>query len=137
MSYVGGDITEVTWNHPTLGSGVIQIKASEDNTYDLGGPRNNDDDSQITGSGLKIWQKNMKGPSVNLPNVAWDMNVGLDYEKIVALAADPEPAEWTFSHINNSIYGMTGAPVGDLVGNVNSATFPLKIAGGGKLEKKA
>lgn len=136
MAYVGGDLLEITWNHPTLGSGVIQLKASEDNTYDLGGTRSNDDDSQITGAGEKIWQLNMKGWNVST-TVPWDMNVNLDLEKINALAADPIPADWTFGHINNSVYGGKGKPVGDLVANVNNVTFPLKLAGGGKLEKKS
>jgi hypothetical protein len=136
MPYVGGDITEITWNHATLGSGVLRIKGSEDNTYDLGGVRGNDDDNQVTGVGDKIRQLNTKGWNVNV-TVAWDMNVNLDLEKINALAADPVEAEWTITSINGSIYGGFGAPVGDLVGNVNNATFPLKIAGGRKLEKKA
>lgn len=136
MGYVGGDITEITWNHPTLSSGVIRIKASEDNTYDLGGVRGNDDDSQVTGVGDKIRQLNTKGWSVNV-TVAWDMNVGLDLEKLNTLAGDPVEANWTVTHINGSIYSGLGSPVGDLVGNVNNATFPLKLAGGRKLEKVA
>lgn len=136
MAYVAGDITEITWNHSTLGSGVLRVKASEDNTYDLGGVRGNDDDSQVTGVGDKIRQLNTKGWNVSV-TVAWDMNVNLDLEKINALAADPIEAEWTITSINGSIYGGFGSPVGDLVGNVNNATFPLKIAGGRKLEKKA
>lgn len=136
MAYVGGDITEVTFNHPTLGSGVLRVKASEDNTYDLGGIRGNDDANQVTGVGDNIRQLNNRGWRVNL-NVAWDMNINLDLEKINSLAADPVEAQWTISSINGSIYGGLGSPLGDLTGNVNNATFPLIIGGGGKLEKKA
>lgn len=136
MGYVGGDITEITWNHPTLGSGVLRVKASEDNTYDLGGVRGNDDDSQVTGVGDKIRQLNTKGWNVSV-TCAWDMNTNLDLEKMNELAADPVEADWTITSINGSIYGGKGSPVGDLAGNVNNATFPLKIAGGRKLEKKA
>jgi hypothetical protein len=42
---VHGDILEVTYNHPTLGSGVFYPKANEGNKFDPGGFRNNDDAS--------------------------------------------------------------------------------------------
>jgi len=135
MAYVGGDITEVTWNHPTLGSGRILVKASEDNTYDLGGVRGNDDANAVTGSGENIRQLNNRGWRVNLANVANDMNVDLDIEKINALAADPQEADWTFSHINGSVYGGKGAPLADIVLNTNKSTFPIVIGGGKKLIK--
>ena len=36
MAVVGGDIVELTFNHPTLGSGIIFPKSAEDSTFDLG-----------------------------------------------------------------------------------------------------
>ncbi len=133
---VGGDITEITYNHPTLGSGVIFIKASEDSTFDLGGVRSNDDASGIDGGGRMITQLNRIRWSVSV-TVAWDMQVNLDLEKISKLAASPLDGTYTITHINGAIYAGTGRPVGDVSGNGNASTFPLKLAGGGELKKQA
>lgn len=135
-TYVGGDITEITYNHPVLGSGIILVKSSEDNTYDLGGVRGNDDANMVTGAGDNIRQLNNRGWRVNV-TVANDMNVNLEMEKLVALAGHPVEADWTISHINGSIYGGKGAPLGDLTLNVNKSTFPLVLGGGRSLKKLA
>ena len=63
--------------------------------------------------------------------------MNLDLEKITALAGSPVDATYTVSHINGSIYSGTGRPVGDVAGNGNASTFPLKLAGGGILKKQA
>lgn len=124
---VGGDITEVTWNHPTLGSGTLRPKAGEDNTYDVGGIRTADDANMIDGGGNAIWQKNRIMGFFEIV-VANDQNTNEDAEKMAALAADPVEAEWTFSIINGTVYGGTGKPVGDIQPNINQATFTLKVA---------
>lgn len=131
---VGGDILEITFNHPTIGTGVIFPKSSEDSTFDTGGPRSNDDANMVTASGEMIDQMNHVRWSVET-TVAWDMNTREDLEKVVQLASHPVPAQWTFSHINGAVYGGTGKPVGDLQGNGNAATFTLKVSGGGRLRK--
>jgi hypothetical protein len=137
MAYTAGDLTEATFNHPTIGSGTIQVKASQDNTYDLGGYRSADDAAAITGSGVMIDRINNTRWIVNLPAVAWDMNINLELETINRLAADPVPADWTFGNINGSAYRGSGKPVGDLAGDTNNSTFSLIIQGGGKLSKIA
>lgn len=136
MSFVGGNITEVTLSHEVEGSVTLQIKASEDNTYDLGGVRGNDDKNMVTGSGQSIRSLNMSQWRAKL-TVAWDMNIGLELQKIERMAASPLETVVTISHINNSIYRGKGSPVGDLEANVNNATFPLTLGGGGKLTKLA
>lgn len=133
---IGGDITEITYNHPTIGSGVIFIKAAEDSTFDLGGVKSNDDANGIDGGGRMITQLNRVRWSVSV-TVAWDMQLNLDLEKLTELAGSPLDATYTISHINGSIYAGTGRPVGDVAGNGNAATFPLKLAGGGVLKKQA
>ena len=55
---VGGDITEITYNHPTIGSGVFYPKAAEDNTFDTGGLRSDDDANMIDGAGNMIDKMN-------------------------------------------------------------------------------
>lgn len=136
MSYVGGDIRELTCNHPDEGSVVLKCKAAEDNTYDLGGVRGNDDANNVTGAGESIRTLNNRGWRVNV-TVAWDMNTAQDLQKVVRMAASPEEGDWTVTSINGSIYGGKGSPLGDLQANVNNATFPLVIGGGGQLKRIA
>lgn len=133
---VGGDITEITFNHPTLGSGTIFPKSAEDSTFDLGGFRSNDDGNMIDGGGNMIDQMNRVRWSFET-TVAWDANVDETLEKLVGLASSPDQADWTFTSVNGTIYGGKGKPVGDLQGNGNAATFALKISGGGTLKKIA
>ena len=134
MSVVGGDVLEISYKHPTIGSGIIYPKANEDSTFDPGGFRSNDDASGVDGGGNMIDQMNRVRWSLEC-TIAWDMNVREDLTKIVALAADPEPAEFTVSHINGTVWKGKGKPVGDLQGNGNAATFPLKLSGGGDMKR--
>ncbi len=129
---VGGDIIEITFNHPTIGSGVIYPKSNEDSTFDPGGYRSNDDSNMIDGAGNMIDQMNRVRWSVET-TVAWDMNTAKDLNKISELASSPVQADWTFTHINGSVFGGKGKPVGDVSGNGNNATFTLKVSGGGPL----
>jgi hypothetical protein len=130
----GGDIIEITYNHPTLGSGVIYPKASEDSTFDLGGFRSNDDADMIDGSGTMIDQINRKRWKFSTL-VAWDMNSANELNTIVDLAGSPVLADWTFSSVNGTVWGGSGKPVGDYEGNGNSPTFTLLVSGGQKLKK--
>ncbi len=133
---VGGDILEVTYNHPTLGSGVFYPKAAEDSTLDMGGFGSSDDTNMIDGGGNMIDQMNRKRWSAEM-TVAWDMAIGLELERAQALQSSPLKASWTITHISGAIFGGNGKPVGDIQGNSNAATFTLKIAGDGKLKKIA
>ncbi len=130
----GGDIIEITFNHPTLGNGTIYPKSAEDSTYELGGFRNNDDANSIDGAGGAINTKNRVRWSFEVP-IAWNMQTDQELEKMIALAGDPVSSDWTFTNINGTVYAGNGTPVGDLQGNGNASTFPLKIAGGGRLKK--
>lgn len=130
----GGDILEITYNHPSLGDGVIFAKANEDSTFDLGGFRSNDDADMIDGSGTMIDQINRKRWKFGV-TVSWDMNSANELDKIVDLAGSPVPADWTISSVNGSVWGGQGKPVGDYEGNGNNPTFSLLLSGGGKLKK--
>lgn len=130
----GGDITEITFNNPLVGSGTIFPKAGEDSSYDLGGFRATDDANMIDGGGNMILQLNRVRWSFKVV-VAWDMNDQETLEKIVQLISSTAPTEWTFANANGTVYGGTGVPVGDYEGNGNQSTFPLKVAGGKVLKK--
>jgi hypothetical protein len=134
MATVGGDIIEITFNHPVIGTGTLFPKAGEDNTHDIGGLRSGDDANMITGAGEMIDTMNRVRPFFEVV-VANDMNSREDLDKMVQLAESPIPAEWTFSIVNGTVWGMQGKPVGDLQGNVNQATFTLKVAGSNKCKK--
>jgi hypothetical protein len=134
MATVAGDIIEVTYNHPTLGSGVFYPKSAEDSTYDLGGFRGADDANMVDGSGATIRQLNRVRWSFEVV-CASEMNVRQDLENVTALAASDVEADWTITHINGTVYGGKGAPVGDIQANGNAGTFTLKVSGGGVMKK--
>lgn len=124
---VGGDVIEITYNHPTLGSGTFFPKANEGNTFDPGGIRTNDDNSQIASAGEIIWQMNRTRGMVEVL-VLNDQNERNDFQKIAELQSDPLPADWTMSIINGTTYAFSGKPVGDIGADINAATVPLKLA---------
>jgi hypothetical protein len=126
---VGGDITEVTCNHPTLGSKTFFPKSSEASTYDLGGFRTKDESSAIDGSGTPIYTKNQVRGGFET-TVSNDMNTNSELEFVSALAESTVPATWVFTVVNGMSYSGSGMPVGDLNADIDKATFKLKVAGG-------
>lgn len=135
MAIIAGDFTEITYNHPTLGTGTFFPKAAEDSTLDTGGFRNNDDASGIDGAGRAIMQKNRVRWSFET-TCAMDQNTENDLQKLSDLAESATEADWTFSHVSGTIWQAKGSPVGDVQGNANAGTFALKVAGGGKMKKQ-
>lgn len=133
---IGGDILEVTFNHPQIGSGVLLPKANEESTLDLGGFRGDDDANLVDGGGNNIKKLNRNRWYFEVV-LAGDMNTSKDLEKLAQLAAHPEDATWTISHMNGSVYQGLGSPVGDVQQNMNNATINLKCAGGGVMKKIA
>ena len=131
---VGGDIIEITSNHPTLGATTYYPKSSEDSTYNTGGFRSEDDMAKIAGDGTAIDTINRNRWSFEVP-ASWDMNGANEMDKLTALAGDPLPADWTFTNVNGTVWGGKGKPVGEIPGNGNTALITLKVSGGGKLEK--
>lgn len=136
MAFVAGDLTEITYNHPDVGTGRFYPKAGEDGTFDLGGYTSNDDAQMIAGNGGMIDQMNAKRWSLEA-TVAWDMNDTNELDNLRKLASSPKPATWTVTHINGTVWGATGKPVGDVQGNSNAGTIGLKISGGGVMAKIA
>jgi hypothetical protein len=136
MSVIAGDIIEITYNHPTIGSGVFFPKAAEDSTFDPGGFRGNDDANQIDGGGNMITQLNQVRWSFEGP-ISWDMNVSNELETLNKLSASPLNAEWTITHVNGTVWAGTGRPVGDIQGNGNTGMITLKLAGGKGMKKQA
>jgi hypothetical protein len=134
MGFTGGDVLEITYNHSTVGSGTLYVKSNEDTTFDLGGKRANDDANMVTGNGSMINQINQTRWSFE-GTIAWDMTGANESKRMAELSASPELADWTIEHISGAIYGGKGTIVGDIAGSGNNATIPIKIAGGGQLNR--
>lgn len=125
---VHGDITEVRYNHPTLGSGIFFPKANEGNVFDPGGLRNNDDTSMVAGNGSVMFQKNRIAGSFTVL-IENDSVSRKDYAKVQALQASSASADYTITHVNGSVWKVTGQPVGAIEVDVNAGTFTLKVVG--------
>lgn len=124
----GGDIKEITFNNPEVGSGVFKPKTAEGNTYDPGGLRNVDDKNSVTADGERIVTKNMTIGFFQVL-IGNDMNVRKDMEKLIALAGTLSKTTWTFTIINGISYRGEGDVVGDLTADIDKATIPLKVSG--------
>lgn len=125
-----GDIIEIRFNHPSVGSGVFFPKSNEGNKFDPGGIRNNDDANGITAAGSIMYQKNRVIGSVEAM-IENDNQVRLDAEKVAELQKESLEAVWTITMINGTVWKGTGAPVGDVSVDVNAGTFTLKVVSGG------
>ena len=134
MAVIGGDLLEITYNNPDVGSGVLYCKSGEDSTFDPGGFRNSDDANNIDGGGRMIVQKNRVQWSLEAV-VTWDMNVAREDENLRAITQSVNETEWTMTHVNGTVFRGTGTIVGDIQPNGNTAQITLKIAGGGVLER--
>lgn len=130
----GGDIIELTFNHPTIGTGVLFVKSDEDSELDLGGYRSSDEEKSIDSGGNMIDILTLSRWSLTAV-IAGDLTDREDLEKLVALTSDPVAAVWTITHISGNIYKASGKPVGDVKQALKAATIQLKVAGGGKASK--
>lgn len=131
---LGGDIIEITYNHPTIGTGTFSVKAGEDASMSTGGVRTNDDASSVTSNGRNIKILNVQRWWFSL-GIGWDLNDADELEVCSQLAADPIDSVFTFDHIGHSVRTGSGSIVGDLEGNSQSASIALKFSGGGRLTK--
>lgn len=127
----GGDIVEITYNNPEIGSGTLRPKSSEDSMYDLGGVRTLDDPNMIDGAGRAIYQMNRRRPEFTV-KCAWDWD-NQDLETITALSAVTSETSFTFTNINQTVYKLVGKMVGDIQGNGNVSTVDIKVAGSGTM----
>jgi hypothetical protein len=136
MSFIGGDILEISYKHPTLGSGTWFPKAGEDLTLDSGGYTSADESDGITSDGQPINKINRKRWMCEC-SVAWDMANNDEVDKASKLAASPVDADFTFAHISGVVWGGKGRPVGDIQGSTKDAQMKIKISGGGELKKQS
>ena len=134
MSYTGGDLLEISFNHPTEGSGSFFVKSGEDSEVDLGGFRKEDDDQGIAGDGQMITKANQRRWSVSAP-IAWSKSGTNELEVLTNIAESPLDASWTFRYQDGVSLVGDGTVVGDLTGATQGSTVPVKFAGGGRLRR--
>ena len=132
MSNIGGDILEINYANDNVGSGTLEVKSGETETFDPGGYRN---EMSSTGSGKGIRKMNAVNWKVET-TVVWDMTDQNTEEVLVALSEDLGDTTWTVAHVNGSTYSGVGVITGDIAGDMNEATIPLTLMGGGKMSKQ-
>lgn len=133
-NYIGGDLVEITVNHPTLGNFNFATKSNESYTLDPGGNRSADDEGMISGDGQMIDQINKVRWSFEGPIVA-DFSSGNEIDNLPLLAESSEKGTWTFTHISGVVWRGLGKFVGSINVDTNTAQLTAKLAGGGRLEK--
>ena len=120
-----GDMKEITCteNGKTY---RFEPKSNESFNIDKGGVRNNDDANQIGTQGTMLIQKNrtrgkIDGPILASAQVITDLNT---------LTKSFFTQDWTFVHINGSVYKSLGGGVivGDLQVDSNAGTIALMVA---------
>lgn len=132
-NFVGGDVEQITCNHPDLGDFRFEAKSNESFEIDRGGTRTADDANAVTSSGNSIWQMNKVRWSVEGPIVI-DFDAETD-DQIKKLSAHTTPGTWTIQMITGVVWKGNGKPVGDIKPDTNTAQMTLKLSGGGELEK--
>jgi len=128
----GGSLTDITCNHPTLGSFTFDPYGSEDSTYQLGAIMSDDDDTAITGKGVMVDKMTLQRASLSF-TLAGSPGDGT-IENLQALQGDPVFGVWTGTNINGTVYKITGKPVGALTASGMDSKIPVKVAGGGSLQ---
>ena len=134
MAIVAGDFTEISYNHPTLGTGFFYPVAGEDGSLDTGGFRTEDDNQAIAGNGEAIDKMKRTRWSYE-DTLKWDMSGVNDIDMLTKMTASVHHAVFTFTHVSGAVWQATGKPVGDIVGSGQNASIPIKFSGGGVAKK--
>lgn len=127
MGAIGGDIKEITFSHPTLGSGSFFPQSGQNNTIKLGGIQSVDDENLIDGSG-EIVETKVRTRGFIEAVVSNDMNTRQDLIKAQQLQGSNVQADYTIAFQNDTVWSCKGAIVGSLEGDTHTTMFTLKIA---------
>lgn len=134
----GGDCREIRWaNHPTVPDGRYLPKSGEGSTYDLGGYKVDDSDTNIDAGANFIITSQIKPWMFSVDNIAWDMikPQRQELESLQAIANSHMECDWTFTNVNNITYSGHGIVVGDIQGNGKDSTIAFKAMGSGILQQ--
>ena len=124
-----GDIKEITYNHPVIGSGRFRPKSGEGNTYNIGGFMNNDDSNSISSDGDLIMTKNrVRGTLEAVVVNSTAIGESSDAQTLQDLMNSSTPADWTFTTVADAVFAASGFPVGEVTPDLNAGTFTMKLA---------
>lgn len=129
MATVAGDVLEIGYSNPDVGSGQFYPKSEEDFTIETGGFINEDDENMIAGNGERIGKKNRRAPMFE--GTIADMDDA--YGRMVALRESNLNTTWTITHVSGIVRQVSGQPVGESEMNLNAGTFTLKVLGNNKM----
>lgn len=132
-NFIGGDVEQITCNHPDLGDFRFECKSNESFEIDRGGIRTADDANGVSSSGKAVYTQNRVRWSCEGPIVI-DFEEETD-DKVKKLASSAKEGTWTIQMLTGVVYKGTGKPVGDIKPDTNTAQMTLKISGGGELNK--
>lgn len=129
MAKIGGDLLEISVQHPTAGSKIIYGVAGETTTIKLGGVENEDNGAVDGGQNLIVSKRLVPG-HIQGPFANDNRSALAEFEFIQNVAASPEEAVFTFRYIDNEVYSGSGTPVGEITLDAKAATFTMKIVSG-------
>jgi hypothetical protein len=135
MAFIGCDFLQIGIKHATLGSFTLYPKAGENGQIEIGGIYTESDDKGITGSGEPIYKQTVKRWVVESPPIAWKRSGEDTLLAMQQLGASFEEIAFTFELSDGSTYIGTGKIVDVPKGASYDATIPIKMEGGGKLQK--
>ena len=133
--FTGGDLKEITFNHPELGVFSFSTKSDESYEVDPGGFRSADDANMITGGGDNIRKINRVKWCVEGPLVFNFNGASQEMVNLPLIAENPIDGTWTFEHISGAIWKGNGSVVGDIKPDTNNSQATIKMSGGGRLER--
>lgn len=129
MAKIGGDLLQITVQHPTAGSKIIYGVAGESTTIKLGGIENEDNGAVDGGQNLIISKRNVAG-YIQGPFANDNRAAQAEFEFMQVVAASPVEAVFTFAYIDGEIYSGSGTPVGEITLDAKAATFQMKVTSG-------
>ena len=127
-SVTGGDLKEVRFNNPDVGSGKFNSKSGETHTLMLDYYRTDDDDTNIDSGGNLLNLKSLKPGSYEFSIINDERNPNRqELETLVALSGSFSDTTWSFTSVNGIAYTATGNVVGDLALDRSKAMIPGKV----------
>jgi hypothetical protein len=127
-SVTGGDLKEVRFNNPDVGSGKFSSKSGETHTLMLDYYRTDDDDTNIDSSGNLLNLKSLKPGAYEFTIVNDERNPNRqELETLVALSGSFTDTTWSFTSVNGIAYTATGNVVGDISLDRSKATISGKV----------
>lgn len=124
---IGGDISEISFSNPEVGTGFFYPMSGEEHSLDKGGFRS-EDNKAIDGSGRLI--QSMKRAVGTLEVVASNSTETGDYDNACAIAASTAETTWTIAMLNGDVWKGTGVIQGDIKLNTYKTNFTLTVVSG-------